>query len=578
MLSQWFWITGRESRLPLVGVALLMLIALVAAACGGDDPAPPAETAEQPAADVSASAEVAAVEEEEEVVLTIAVPAMPLGVDKDYSFGNFQTFESIGNCYEAGFNFAKIDYPYDTPPEGQGLQYPDHAGEREPWQLLSAELAADGQSVVLNIRPGVISAAGNELTADDVVWSLERAFALEGVGFFYVTLLNLDPEEPATVINDYTVRVNALNPNGLLGRIWDDLYFPFMDSTDAIAHATEEDPWATEYSTTNCAGFGAYTIETWTPGQEVVWVPNPNYWGPEPQIDRVIYRVIPDAAVRLAALQRGEIDIAQNLSPDQQVQAGESDGVRAIGVRSDFILFLYTNPEIFEPFGDVRVRQAINYVMPRREIAESVYLGQATPWRAAAATIFPGTNEEFWPYGDEPDFETARALMAEAGYADGFDIPLSYTSAFPLWEQVANLVARNLAEININVALDPLPDGDFAAQSFERTTIPFGLWLDAPGGSDPVYNLFIYYYDRNVIGNFSLIEDPEVTAILDEAIKAQTLEDRIAAVQPAHQRVLENAVFTFLVEPHYTIAIRDNIEGFVWYAWQNFYFRELRKN
>ena len=69
-----------------------------------------------------------------------------------------------------------------------------------------------------------------------------------------------------------------------------------------------------------------------------------------------------------------------------------------------------------------------------------------------------------------------------------------------------------------------------------------------------------------------------MTAILDEAIKAQTLEDRIAAVQPAHQRVLENAVFTFLVEPHYTIAIRENIEGFVWYAWQNFYFRELRKN
>ena len=137
------------------GVALL-LVALVLAACGGDDDDDDGETAadatdtsEQTPSDVADDTD-----DGEEVVLTIAVPAMPLGLDKDYSFGNFQTFESIGNCYEAGLNFAKIDYPFDTPAEGQGLQYPDHAADRVPWQLLSAELADDGESVILNIPPG----------------------------------------------------------------------------------------------------------------------------------------------------------------------------------------------------------------------------------------------------------------------------------------------------------------------------------------------------------------------------------------------------------------------------------------
>lgn len=555
-MKKWSW----TAAIAVIALA----IGVVAAACGGDKE----KKAEQPAA---------AQEEKGEVVLTVAVPAMPLGLDKDLSFGNFQTFESIGNCYEAGLNFKKIPYPYDDPPESKDLFYPDHGGPRDPWQLESVEIAPDGQSAILHIRPGVFSAVGNELTAEDIKWSIERANAVQGVGLFYTTLLGLDHENPVEVIDKYTAKVVASAPNGLLGLIWDDLYFAFIDSVEAKKHATAEDPWATEYAVTHCLGYGAYTVETWTAGQEIVWVKNPNYWGPEPQIDRIIYRVIPDASVRLTALQQGEIDIAENLTPDQQVAAGKSPGVRAIGVRSDYLLFLYTNQDLFEPFKDKRVRQALNYVMPRREIVESIYQGQAIEWKAATATIFPGTDLEAWPYGDAPDFETAKALLAEAGYADGFDVELSYTTAVPIWEQVANLIKANLAQININVTLNPLPDADFAVASFERTTLPFGLWLDAPGGSDPVYNAFIYYYDENVIGAFSRIGNPEVTRILDEAKAKLTLDERVAATQPAHPIVLDDAFFTFLVEPYYTIALRDNIKGFVWYAWENFYFRELTK-
>lgn len=148
-------------------------------------------------------------------------------------------------------------------------------------------------------------------------WTLERAIGLQAIGYFYNTLIGLDESNPVEVIDTYTIKVNATAPNGLLGTVWDDLFYSFIDSTEAKRHATADDPWTTAWLASNCAGFGAYTVESWVPGQEIVWRANPNYFQGPPPIDRIIYRVIPDSSVRLATLQAGEIDIAEDLSPDQ---------------------------------------------------------------------------------------------------------------------------------------------------------------------------------------------------------------------------------------------------------------------
>jgi peptide/nickel transport system substrate-binding protein len=505
--------------------------------------------------------------------LTVAISAFPLGIDKDLSAGNFPTYESISQCYDTPIVFKNIDYPFDDE-QGQGAGYLD-LGELEPWQLEAWELTDNDSAVVMTIRKGIQSSNGNELTSADIAYTIDRAIALEFIGYFYNTLIDLDLENPYEIIDDYTIKVNATKANGLLFSIWNDLFMPFIDAETAQAAATEDDPWSTEFLASNCAGFGAYDVESWTPGQEVVWTANPNYFQDQPEIGRIIYRVIPESSVRLSALQAGDIDIAEDLSPDQWLEARDTDGVKAFAVRSNFVYFAYMN-SLIPPFDDIRVRQALNIMMPRDQIAESVYLGLALPWRAALSTINPGANSDLWPFSEQPDAAAAQALLDDAGFGGGMDLELSYTTALPLNEQVANLVRASLSEIGVNLKLNPLPDGDMVDGTYGRT-IPFGLWLDSPIGPDPIYGVFLYNYDPDTVSNHGQLDDPELQRLVDEAVPLTDLNDRIDASQAAQARALELSGFAPLVEPFYAVAMRENVEGFRWHNANDMYFRHLRK-
>ena len=563
------WHQRRIRRRQLLGAAAAAGVGaagLALVGCGDDDSeeAVPADR-QEPAATQAPTVDQA---------LTVAVSAFPIGIDKDLSAGNFPTYESISQCYDTPIVFKTIDYPFDDE-FGQGAGFID-LGALEPWQLEAWELTDDASAVIMNIRPGVRSANGNELTSADVAYTIDRAIGLEAIGYFYNTLIDLDLENPYEIMDDYTIKVHATKANGLLFSIWNDLFMPFIDAETAQAAATDDDPWSTNFLASNCAGFGAYDVESWTPGQEVVWAANPNYFQGPPAINRVIYRVIPDSSVRLSALQAGEVDISEDLSPDQWFEARDTDGVKAFAVRSNFVYFAYMN-SLLPPYDDIRVRQAFNIMMPRDQIAESVYLGLALPWRAALSTINPGANPDLWPFPEQPDAAVAKALLEDAGFGGGMEVDLSYTTALPLNEQVANLVRASLAEIDVSVTLNPLPDGDMVDGTYGRT-IPFGLWLDTPIGPDPIYGVFLYNYDPATISNHGQLDDPELQRLIDEAIPLTDLDDRVEASQAAQARALELSGFAPLVEPFYTIAMRENVEGFTWHNANDMYFRQLRKS
>lgn len=559
----------RVGRRQLLGAATAAGVggsALALIGCGG-------EKEQGEAAPAAAQSEGPPSGADEEVTLTVALAAFPLGVDKDISV-SIGSLEALSQCYDTPIIFKPIDYPYAEPPEGQGVGYLD-LGVHEPWQIELPELAPDGASAILRVRPGIVSAQGNELTAEDIKWTIDRAYAIPSVGYFYNTLIGLDESNPIEIIDKYTAKANAKAPNGLLATIWDDLFMGFIDSKEAKAHATSDDPWAAEYLPTHSAGFGAYTLESWDPGHEAVWVTNPNYFKGVPQIDRSIVRLIPDSSVRLAALQEGAVDIAEDLTPDQWRKAIRTPGVTGIAVRANWILFLYLN-SLHAPFDDLRVRQAFNMVMPRDEIAESVYLDLALPWRAAIATNGPGANPDLWPFGTKPDFEQAKALLNSAGHGDGLDIEISYSTAYPPNEPTAILIRANLAQIGVQAALNPLPDGDMVTGTYDRT-IPCGVWLDTPIGPDPIYGVFLYGYDRATVSNHGQLDDPELKQMIDEGSTLLTLAERVEASQAMQARFLELSGIAPLVEPYYFVAMRDNIEGFRWHNANDIYFRQLRK-
>ncbi len=143
---------------------ILALAVLVAAACGGDD-TPSATTG------AGGTAGTGATSAPKGATLVVAAKAMPLGIDGHYISGNEPTWISIPTCYEMAQMYARVPYPLKDPPEGKGANYLDFT-KIEPWFLQSWQLSTDGKSATIKIRPGVKSAAGNELPAEDIKWTV----------------------------------------------------------------------------------------------------------------------------------------------------------------------------------------------------------------------------------------------------------------------------------------------------------------------------------------------------------------------------------------------------------------------
>src|SRR5690606_708455 len=133
----------------------------------------------------------------------------------------------------------------------------------------------------------------NELSAEDVKWKWDRGYALKGVGAFYYPILKIPDNNGIQVVDRYTVSFTAEAVSTIALVLHSNLYVSIPDSTEAKKHATPEDPWATQWMATNAPGFGAYKVESWEAGKQVVLSGNPNYWMGPPNLSQVIYREVP---------------------------------------------------------------------------------------------------------------------------------------------------------------------------------------------------------------------------------------------------------------------------------------------
>ena len=137
-------------------------------------------------------------------------------------------------------------------------------------------------------------------------------------------------------------------------------------------------------------GFGAYKVTEWTPGKRAVMEPNEHYWRGAPKIKKIIWLVVPESSGRLALLEKGQVDVAEELSPDEMLSLKDSQAARPVAVRGNRLMWLILNNKM-KPFDDVRVRQAINYLVPRDEIVKNVY---HAAWPRPGAASYPTSHPD----------------------------------------------------------------------------------------------------------------------------------------------------------------------------------------
>ena len=204
--------------------------------------------------------------------LVIAAPATPQSLDCNFDV-SLGTFEAIAVLYDNLLEFKKIPDPKqpgafredtaDHPDLPAGLAIQGKLAE-------SFELDPGGKFIRFQLRQGIKSNWGNELTAEDVKWTWDRKFALGALGAFFLSTLGLENKDGVKVEGKYTVSINLDNPNPLLAKLQPNLYNPIYDSTKCKQESNADDPWARKFLENNSAGFGPYRLEQLQRGQQAV--------------------------------------------------------------------------------------------------------------------------------------------------------------------------------------------------------------------------------------------------------------------------------------------------------------------
>src|SRR5258707_5809394 len=274
--------------------------------------------------------------------LVVAAPATPQSLDSNFDV-SLGTSEAIAALSENLLEFKKFRDPKRAGAFREDIA--DHpympAGLAVQGKLAqSFELDPAGKFIRFQLRPGVKSNWGNELTAEDVKWTWDRKFGLKAIGAFYLSTLGLDKPEGVKVEGKYTVSINLDNPNPLLAKLQPNVYAPIYDSTKCKEVATADDPWARKFIENNSAGFGPYRLDQLQRGQQAVFKARPDYYLGKPAMATVIFREVPTSATRASLLHVRAVDIAQYLQPLEVMKLRDQPGVSVDSVDSSCMTWL----------------------------------------------------------------------------------------------------------------------------------------------------------------------------------------------------------------------------------------------
>ena len=449
---------------------------------------------------------------------------------------------------------------FNTKTVAHGLQAPDYSKFigllAQTWSV-----SRDGRTWTFHLRQGVTSAAGNELTAQDVKWTWDRIWAIKGLGIFYYNTLKIPGPQAIQVIDRYTVSFQLRGPSSTFLDDQQQFATVIIDSTEAKKHATTSDPWATDWLAHHAAGFGPYVVSSWVPGQQMVLKARSNYYRGAARIKTVIYKAVPDSSSRLALLVNGAADIAENLSAQELVTARTTPGVVDNWWRGGSAIVGVEMNLADKPFNNRKVRQAVSYATPYDAILSIVYLNKATRMKTIYPSDYPYATPRFNPY--RLDIGQAKRLLKQAGYPNGFSTTLYYNSGIPEEEQIAVLMRTSLGQAGIRVSLTKLPPAIFT-QKLQQKQFPFVIYPDQPIAPDPGYALYLYYVTGSLVN---------YTNYSNKAVDRLTLQG-LSTLAPAKQRsiwtrvqqlVTRDAPWVWLAQPGFHLAARQNVRGATWY-------------
>jgi peptide/nickel transport system substrate-binding protein len=463
----------------------------------------------------------------------------------------FSASEIIGNSYE-----PIIGYDLDDVSKIHGVV-------ADTWTM-----SPDGKTMSFTVKQGKKFASGNDLMADDVVFSLVRAVKLDKspafiLGQFGLTADNVDAmvKQTGDYSFDFTMD-QAYAPTFLLYCLTATVA-SVVDKDLVMANEVDGD-LGYNWLKTNYAGSGAFMIREWRANESVVLERNDNYSGDKPAMARAIYRHIPEAATQRLLLEKGDIDVARDLLPEEIAALSTNPDVVIDSGAKGTIFYLALNQKN-EFLAKPEVREAMKYLVDYQAIVDTIGKGKFEVHQTFLPKGFLGELDSN-PYN--LNVEKAKELLANAGLPDGFTVTMD-TRNTPDVTAIAQAVQQTMALAGINIEIIP-GDGGQTLEKYRARThdIYIGNW--GPDYQDPHTNATFARNPDNSdepaakpLAWRNAWEIPEMTAKADAAVLETDGEKRAAMYRELQEEHQKTSPFVIMFQETEVAALRKNVKGYI---------------
>jgi glutathione transport system substrate-binding protein len=425
----------------------------------------------------------------------------------------------------------------------EGLVGFNHNGKLVPELATSWMASDDAKTFTFTLRQGVTFQDGTPFDADAVKtyfdWAKDPAnhFVRESL---YSVIDHID------VLSKYKVRF-------VLGEPFGAMLFNFAHPAGRIVSPAAIKKYGKDVAK-HPVGTGPFEFVSWTPGQQVVLKANPNYWGDAPKVSKLVLKLVPNAATRMAMLQSGEAQFIEDLPPQLIATVKNDSNLKVVAQPSIYVRYMAMNTQI-KPFNNPLVRQALNYAVNKKTIINVVDKGYSTELTAPIAKQIIGYSaQQPYPY----DVEKAKQLLTKAGYPDGFTFTLDSLNS-TVYHTLDQVIQQMLAKVNVTVKLNPMESGTFNTEVFKplnETKLQAVLigWSPSTGDADwGLRPLFAKSSWPPALFNLSFYDNDQVNKLLKEGLSTGNQDARDAAYAKAEKIIWDDAPWVFLGSP-YNIA------------------------
>jgi peptide/nickel transport system substrate-binding protein len=424
----------------------------------------------------------------------------------------------------------------------------------------------DGKTIRFKLRPDVKFPSGKTMTAEDAQFGLQRVMNLKDQPSQYIAHI-----KSVSVVDPLTLDMVLSDPTQPILTIIAAPEFVVMEKALVTQHggtdapdAKEKDK-ATEWLNSNSAGTGPYRLVGWQRNQQIQMVRNPNHWGGVPGYERVLIRHMSESAAQLLAIQRGDIDVAFNLIPEQIASLKGDPNVDVKGATSlDFIYLAVSASPDNPALQKKQARQAIGYAIDYDGIIRNLIGGAAVrPVTFLPVGVNGSTEALTKEIGFREDLPRAKKLLADAGLPDGFSFQLAYGNAAIAgvqYQSLAQKIQADLARVGIKAELAPMDQLNMRTMYLGGKAQAVLTFWNPPAPENLLWAAATVDRVAKRV-HWDVPPDAPIRKLIAAAAAERDLPKAAELWKQYQAEMVDQANHFVLIQPIYQVAVRKSVAG-----------------